>query len=254
MVTCTAPPGLYGRSTLHINIRCVLPTKTSRYAVCMFAYTRTYCVRGCVCARARTRASTYKHIYVCIPHIHTSYFILTYNLRYPPTPIPPLSSDGYNSRGGAADMLYSNLLIAGVRQSSGFLGIQSFPQIEMTKLHLDRAVNCIVRFREILYLGGQFTRVQESGKKVSYILAYDGASISSLGQGVDGVVHSVAGFGLRSAQANLASPAHFNSSSTEVSRQVLVVGGSFYHAMNLHNRYDKNQKKSETRRLSLPPV
>ena len=125
-------------------------------------------------------------------------------------------SDGFHSRGANSNFTYMHMLVAGAHQQGGFLGvvtgIQAMPSIEMMRLELNKAVRSVVYSSGAIYVGGSFTTA--NGLKVGYILSYDGAHASHVGQGVDGAVHSMTLFKGPASQ-----------------RALLVVGGSFYTAM-----------------------
>lgn len=124
-------------------------------------------------------------------------------------------SDGFQSRGAVANFTYMHMLAAGAGQQAGFVGvvtgIQAMPSLERLRLELNKAVRSVVYTSDAIYVGGSFTAA--NGLKVGYVLSYDGAYVSHLGQGVDGAVHAMALF------------------QAAGDKSLLVVGGSFYTAI-----------------------
>ena len=176
-------------------------------------------------------------------------------------------SDGALSRGAAHRFSYSDLLVAGGRAGSGFLALVSHPVLNVMGLHVNRAVRCAAVWRGEVFVGGSFTYA--GGTQVGHVFGYDGSAVYPLGQGVDGVVNAMAVFTLDRSAADGAAAATTTTATTnggmsddsvsshrggdahrytngytpvyaslldesELTRDLVIVGGSFYSAMNQH--------------------
>ena len=155
-------------------------------------------------------------------------------------------SDGALSRGAVHAFSYSDLLVAGGRAGAGFLALVSHPVLNIMGLHVNRAVRCAAVWRGEVFVGGSFTYA--GGTQVGHVFGYDGSAVYPLGQGVDGVVNAMAVFTLDRSAADGADRggdahryAHGDTpvyasllDESELTRDLVIVGGSFYSAMNQH--------------------
>lgn len=105
--------------------------------------------------------------------------------------------------------------MAGGIRNRGFVGVLAAAGNVEPILLLNRAVSCMAK-RGSLYVGGSFTGSFDN-EKVAHILSTNGL-VQGLGRGVDGTVNSITFF-----------------TDSQTSTEMLIVGGSFHSAVNLHS-------------------
>ena len=133
-------------------------------------------------------------------------------------------SDGFLSRGSRHDFAYVSMMMAGGLAGNGFLGFHcgdAAAQVQLLPLKVNRAVRSLEMHQGMMFVGGSFTHA--NSKRMGHVLAYDGSSAYPLGEGVDGIVNSMTLYFL---------PAGAQGSNDTRPQELIVVGGSFFTAMN----------------------